>query len=168
MNRAWIPAAGLAGVSIAGLLALGRLTDSLGTNVSFPSSVPVTTPAPSPKPVPVSFSASVVGKTSTAAFGQRGGQAAGQAPTSGEAGQVSVRIQKTAPPLQAQPVTSTPSTSPTVAPTKTKPKRQDSIGGTSSGTINGDSGLAAGGTGSKSSHGGLKNKLGSDGSSSAP
>ena len=29
MNRAWIPAGALAGVSVAGLIALGPLTDSL-------------------------------------------------------------------------------------------------------------------------------------------
>ena len=38
MNRAWIPAGALAGVSVAGLIAIGPLlTDSLTTNASFPS-----------------------------------------------------------------------------------------------------------------------------------
>ena len=36
MNRAWIPAGALASVSVAGLIALGPLTDSLGTTVSVP------------------------------------------------------------------------------------------------------------------------------------
>ena len=44
MNRAWIPAGALASVSVAGLIALGSLTDSLGTPVTFSASVPVTTP----------------------------------------------------------------------------------------------------------------------------
>ena len=35
MNRAWIPAGALAGVSVAGLLALGPVTDSLSTPVEF-------------------------------------------------------------------------------------------------------------------------------------
>ena len=51
MNRAWIPAGALAGVSVAGLIALGPLTDSLGTPVTFRPSVAVTTPtrrAPAP------------------------------------------------------------------------------------------------------------------------
>ena len=34
MNRAWIPAGALAGVSVAGLIALGQLTDSLGSQVT--------------------------------------------------------------------------------------------------------------------------------------
>ena len=37
MNRAWIPAGALAGVSVAGLLALGPVTDSLSTPVEFAS-----------------------------------------------------------------------------------------------------------------------------------
>ena len=40
MNRAWIPAGALAGVSVAGLIALGPLTDSMGTPVPFPTTVP--------------------------------------------------------------------------------------------------------------------------------
>ena len=39
MNRAWIPAGALAGVSVAGLIALGPLTDSLSTPVTFATSV---------------------------------------------------------------------------------------------------------------------------------
>ena len=39
MNRAWIPAGALASVSVAGLIALGPLTDSLGTTVSFSPTV---------------------------------------------------------------------------------------------------------------------------------
>ncbi len=41
MNRAWIPAGALAGMSVAGLLALGPVTDSLSTPVEFATSVPV-------------------------------------------------------------------------------------------------------------------------------
>jgi hypothetical protein len=44
------------------------------TEVSFPASVAVTTPAPSPRPAPVSFSAPVVGTTSQASM-TRGGEA---------------------------------------------------------------------------------------------
>jgi hypothetical protein len=163
MNRAWIPAGALAGVSVAGLLALGQLTDGLTTPVSFSASVPVTSAAPSPAAAPVSAPASVVGTTSHASLTVRGGQAS-QAPTNGDAGQVSVRIQKSAPQVQTQPA---PSTSPTVAPAKKKLKRRDSIGGVTGG-VNTDSGLAAGGTGSKSSRGGLKSNVGSDGSTTAP
>jgi hypothetical protein len=166
MNRAWIPAGALAGVSVAGLLALGQLTNSLSDPVSFPSSVAVTTPQASAKPVPVSLTQSGVGTLSHAALAGRGGQASSQAPTSGEAGQVSVRLQKTAPPA-AQTQSPTPSTSPTVTPTKKKLKRQDSIGAVTGG-VNTDSGLASGGTGSKSSRGGLKSNVGSDGSTTAP
>ena len=36
MNRAWIPAGALAGMSVAGLIALGPLTDPLSTPVPFP------------------------------------------------------------------------------------------------------------------------------------
>ena len=153
MNRAWIPAGALAGVSVAGLIAVGQLTSSLGTEeVSFPSSVAVTSAAPSPHAVPVSYPAAVVGKITHAAL-TRGGQAATQTPTSGEAGQVSVRIPKTAP---ATPRTTapTPTTSATVP--KKKPKRRDSIGGVTSGSTNGDAGLTAGGTHSKSANGVLK------------
>ena len=149
MNRAWIPAGALAGVSVAGLIAVGQLTSSLGTEeVSFPSSVAVTSAAPSPHAVPVSYPAAVVGKITHAAL-TRGGQAATQTPTSGEAGQVSVPIQKSAP--ATQPTAPTPTTSATVP--KKKPKRRDSIGGVTSGSTNGDAGLTAGGTHSKSANG---------------
>ena len=50
MNRAWIPAGALAGVSVAGLLALGPLTDSIGTQVAFPDPVPVKAPVPNDRP----------------------------------------------------------------------------------------------------------------------
>ena len=45
MNRAWIPAGALASVSVAGLIALGPLTDSLGTTPFIPRSVQVNTSA---------------------------------------------------------------------------------------------------------------------------
>ena len=50
MNRAWIPAGALAGVSVAGLIALGQLTDSLDSKVDFPSNVTVDSSAAKPAP----------------------------------------------------------------------------------------------------------------------
>ena len=56
MNRAWIPAGALAGVSVAGLIALGPLTNSLTQQPSFPSAVTVSVPQTPPKALPVSYS----------------------------------------------------------------------------------------------------------------
>ena len=55
MNRAWIPAGALAGVSVAGLIALGPLTNSLTQQPSFPSVVTVSVPQTPPKALPVSY-----------------------------------------------------------------------------------------------------------------
>ena len=76
MNRAWIPAGALAGVSVAGLIALGPLTKSMGTSVSYP---PPITSQQSGKPggshelraVSLSINDRVVGSTTTS--GSRGG-----------------------------------------------------------------------------------------------
>ena len=76
MNRAWIPAGALAGVSVAGLIALGPLTDSLSSPVSFPPSVTVKQAASTASTaVPVRLNKPVVGKTQTAALKPRGGRA---------------------------------------------------------------------------------------------
>lgn len=77
------------GVFLVGsLLIVGSTT----SKVSFPTSVVVMSPRPSPSPAPVSFPATMVGETSRATLGGRGGQAGTQTPTDGEAGQVSVRV----------------------------------------------------------------------------
>ena len=149
MNRAWIPAGALASVSVAGLIALGPLTDSLGTTVTFPPSVPVTTDAAKPgrAAVPVSVSLSAVGKTETAAL-TRGGAAQNVkvAPTTSEAGQVGYRKRVTVTPPRNNTATSTPK-KPAVKPAKKAPKRQQSIGTT--GETNSDNGLAGSGQGSQ-------------------
>jgi hypothetical protein len=148
MNRAWIPAGALASVSVAGLIALGPLTDSLGTSVSFPISVPVATDADKPgnASVPVSVTLSeAVGSTETAAL-RRGGPAQNvkaAAPTTTE-GQVGYRKRVT--PAPSVTVTVKPK-APVVKPAKKKPKRQNSIGTT--GETNGDNGLAGSGQGSQ-------------------
>jgi hypothetical protein len=66
MNRAWIPAGALAGVSVAGLIALGPLTSSLGTQVSFHPTLAVTTPtAGHTRVVQVSVDLGASGTTAT-------------------------------------------------------------------------------------------------------
>jgi hypothetical protein len=147
MNRAWIPAGALAGVSVAGLIALGPLlTDSLGSDASFPTSVATPKPVSTAAFVPVSYNANrAVGQTSTSAtFKSRGGQSQSQVQVAvnaapADAGQVGYRRR----------ITSTTHTS--TAPTNVKPKpakatppkkRASSIG--SVGESNGDSGFAGG------------------------
>ena len=149
MNRAWIPAGALASVSVAGLIALGPLTDSLGTTVPIPDSFPVhTSPATAGSAsVPVSVTLTeAVGSTKTAAL-VRGGLAQNvkaAAPTASDAGQVGYRKRVTSAPN----VTVTVKPKPAVKPEKKKaPKRQQSIGTT--GETNGDNGLAGSGQGSQ-------------------
>ena len=93
MNRAWIPAGALAGVSVAGLIALGPLTSSLGTQVSFHPTLAVTTPtAGHTRVVQVSVDLGASGKTATGSVSaalRRGGEATVAAATpSGDVGQV--------------------------------------------------------------------------------
>jgi hypothetical protein len=145
MNRAWIPAGALASVSVAGLIALGPLTDSLGTTVSFPDSVRVNTGAAAQNraSVPVSVNLRTVGDVKTqAAVVSRGDQATVIAPVTSDTGQVGYRKRVTSAPR----VTVTPA-KPAVKPEKKAPKRQKSIGTT--GETNGDNGLAGGGQGSQ-------------------
>ena len=92
MNRAWIPAGALAGVSVAGLIALGPLTNSLTQQpVSFPSVVTVSVPQTPPQVRCRSATAAREwsGNIEHAALTRRrSGQAAGQ---SGDVGQVARR-----------------------------------------------------------------------------
>jgi hypothetical protein len=150
MNRAWIPAGALAGVSVAGLIALGPLTDSLGTKVSFSPSVAGVSQTHSnagTKVVPVSLSVKeAVGDVRTAALNSsRGGESAVTA-TSGDDGLVGYRNSK----VTAKPTTTRPVTPPKAKPKKT-PKRQALIG--TSGEQNGDTGLAGSDSGGNSSTG---------------
>jgi hypothetical protein len=142
MNRAWIPAVALAGVSVAGLLALGPLTDSMGTPVSFPTTVPTETSTPSHfVPVSINISRGVVGqvsiKTKTT---PRGGPATTTATASNpDTGLVGYRK----PSVRKATVTTTLTHSaakPKVV--KKTVKRQGSIGG--SGETNSNAGLASG------------------------
>ena len=150
MNRAWIPAGALASVSVAGLIALGPLTDSLGTQVSFPNSVPVATQAETANDAtaPIRVSLGVAGTVQTAALSSRGGKSAARSQVapqtkSSDTGFVSNRraaVKKTT--VKAA-----------VTPPKAKPKkvvkRQTSIGTT--GETNSDNGLASGANGGTSS-----------------
>jgi hypothetical protein len=140
MNRAWIPAGALASVSVAGLIALGPLTDSLGTSVSFPQSVQVNTGTSTVRAsVPVSVNVKVVGNVKTAPAVSRGGAAADTGVTS-ESGQVAYKKQAAVTPR----VSSTPA-KPAVKLEKKTPKRQQTIAAT--GETNGDNGLASKGQG---------------------
>jgi hypothetical protein len=139
MNRAWIPAGALAGVSVAGLIALGHITDSLGTPVTFNPSVAVTTPSASrASALPVSVDYGQRGSTKTAAL-QRGGRAAVTS-TNSDAGLVGF---KRAPSTQSN--TAAPATTSIVTPPPAKKpktvKRQTLITGATSGP-NDDQGLA--------------------------
>ena len=144
MNRAWIPAGALAGVSVAGLLALGPVTDSLSTPVEFAKSVPVVQQS-NEKPkssVPVSVNVKVVGKTATAALKPRGGQAAASK-TNTDTGFVSNRRYSQQPSTQAS---ASPPPPPAPPPAKKAAKRPVEIGTT--GEPNSDQGFAGGdGTG---------------------
>jgi hypothetical protein len=156
MNRAWIPAGVLASVSVAGLIALGPLTDSLQKPVSFSSVVTVPQTAPAKRFVPVSASAGVVGNTKTKHASlddvHRGGAA--EAPTSGETGPVAVKISHNPPAVQA-PVTTPRATTPAApAKKKTNKPRPTSIGGSNG--PNGDEGLASGGSSDGSGGGGAQ------------
>jgi hypothetical protein len=143
MNRAWIPAGALAGVSVAGLLALAPLTDSLGTQVDFPNSVPVSQAVSKPPKVsvPVSVNLKTVGKVTTAAFSTRGGQA-GALSTSSDNGLVGNPSPSTTSQTQtAARTTVKTATEPAVKPKKTV-QRPSSIG--TAGESNSNQGFAGG------------------------
>ena len=136
MNRAWIPAGALAGVSVAGLLALGPLTDSLNTQVTFQTciaSAPLISPGNAgPSSVPVSITLKgAVGDTSTAALvtKTKGGRTAPA--TSGDAGQVGYRVHSTSsstPTTSPHATTQTTAATPPAAAKKKSVKRQTIIG----------------------------------------
>ncbi|MDP9226995.1 MAG: hypothetical protein M3P18_24755 [Actinomycetota bacterium] len=150
MNRAWIPAGALAGVSVAGLIALGPLTDSLGTPVTFNPVLAVTTPtAGNTRVAHVSVDQGASGTTATAALKVvRGGEATIAAVTpSGDAGQVG--FHRTSSSSQTRGATTTVKST-----TKATPKtvtRANSFIGAESGP-NGDNGLTGGGSGSSSTN----------------
>jgi hypothetical protein len=164
MNRAWIPAGALASVSVAGLIALGPLTDSLGTKVSFEPVVTVPVTAPAKKFVAVSVSPGVVGKIEHASLEVNAGGGRAAPSTSGETGRVAVKTSRnppSAPAVQSNSTPAAPSTSTPPPATKKKTvKRPTSISGSSA--SNGDEGLASGGSGGGSSVGEQNSKLGSD------
>jgi hypothetical protein len=158
MNRAWIPAGALAGVSVAGLIALGSLSDSLGTPVTFESSValPAVSASHTSKPVSlkVDFGNTGATKTASAALDTHGGQAsATDAPVSGESGQAGYR--------KFTPSSSSSHSSATQTPTTQKPVKRKTLIGADTGP-NGDTGLAADGSGGSPSVGGQRATLGSD------
>jgi hypothetical protein len=168
VNRAWIPAGALAGVSVAGLMALGPLTDSLTAPVSFEPSIAVTTGYPlgqTEKPVSLKIDQGPTGSVQTAALSSaRGGQAnaaATKAAVNGDQGAVGYHITSPAPPVTST-VTSTRSSNstPTKPPKAAVKPRQNSIGGSSG--PNGDNGLAGGSSGS-TSVGGQSGTPGNDG-----
>jgi hypothetical protein len=149
MNRAWIPAGALAGVSVAGLLALGPLTDSLGTQVQFPSSAAPTQTAPAaPTVVPVSINLGQKGTTDTkpASLHSRGGVAA----DTSSAGQVSLKVRPAQKATSSSATVTSHATTHTTVTPPAKPKktivvkRPAIIGAT--GETNPTSGLAGGGS----------------------
>ena len=149
MNRAWIPAGALAGVSVAGLIALGQLTDSLGTPVTFNASLAVTTPtAGHTRLLPVSVDQGTRGKTNTSSIEaslqklSKGGRQAPAAPTSGDAGPVG--FHRTSASSTVRAATATIKSTAKAKPKKTV-KRQNSIGALSG--PNGDNGLTGGTSG---------------------
>jgi hypothetical protein len=154
MNRAWIPAGALAGMSVAGLLALGPLTD-IGDPVKFPPAVHTAGDAAVSKPpkefVPVSISLKrPVGtvNTETAAYDPgHGGQALVTAGASNSTdGKVAVKVTPgTTVTHQTSSPTPSTTTAHTAAPPAEKPKpkvaRPLTIGGLSE--SNSDQGLAS-------------------------
>ena len=144
MNRAWIPAGALAGVSVAGLLALGPLTDSMGTKVSFEPSVATVADTNSSAQLPVSVrlnqgirgvvvTKSAGGRRTTPVnsdaglVGYRKNSARSSTTTAGASTRTRVTVHAAAPPKKV---------------VKKVPKRQQSIGGASE--TNSSSGLATG------------------------
>jgi hypothetical protein len=157
MNRAWIPAGALASVSVAGLIALGPLTDSMGTKVSFPTSVSAPDQSGARTtvlPVRIDYSIKGTTDTETAAL-TRGGEAAAATSANSDAGRVGYRVRSSG--------TATAKTKTTKVKTKApaKQKRQTSIG-TSGESNNGDSGLTGVGSSGSPQLGEQGTTLGSD------
>src|SRR3954447_21553397 len=120
MNRAWIPAGALAGVSVAGLIALGPLTDSLTPPVTFSSVVTVAAPQRTFQPARVSYNAGPQGQTRNDPTAPRGGRSVVDA--NAAAGEVAY-AKKPAPQPRATPTTSAaPPPAPSPPPAKTQKK----------------------------------------------
>jgi hypothetical protein len=144
MNRAWIPAGALAGVSVAGLLALGPLTDSMSPKVSFEPAVATVADTNSSAQLPVSvrLNQGIRGVVVTKSAGGRL-----TAPVNGDSGLVGYRKNSArSSTATAGASTRTRVTVRTVTPAKKvvkkAPKRQGAIGGSSE--TNSSSGLANG------------------------
>jgi hypothetical protein len=161
MNRAWIPAGALAGVSVAGLIALGPLTDSLTPPVPFPSGVvTVATPQSVLKAAPVSVIRGKSGTTNTVATVTRGGKSLD---TNAAAGEVAYAKKPQVTPRATSTGTTTPP--PAAASVPPKPpkkavKRQATIGGLSG--PNDSSGLASGSSSGQTGRGEQQSTPGSD------
>jgi hypothetical protein len=155
MNRAWIPAGALAGVSVAGLLALGPLTDSMSTKPPIPDRIAAPAPITAKTTeVPVSLDYATQGRTETAALTKpHGGKAvAARITTNSDIGQVALRSSKKA---------SAPVKQATTAKKKKAAPRQTSIG-TSGESSNSDSGLTGSGSSAATQLGEQGTTLGSD------
>jgi hypothetical protein len=143
MNRAWIPAGALAGVSVAGLIALGPLTDSLGTQVSFPGAVSLD---PSTQvrttAVPVSLDLGAVGKNTTAAAAVSQGGRETAPTTNDDSGLVGYKKTPSSHSSTVRAATVRTTHAPAVKPKKIV-KRATSIGADTG--PNTDQGLAGGG-----------------------
>jgi hypothetical protein len=152
MNRAWIPAGALAGVSVAGLLALGPLTDSMGTQVAFPTTVQTPRSAPADfLPVSVRVSRGPVGHTTTTSL--RGGEAKTTATSNSDTGFVAYN-KKPAGSSRTTTTTTVRKTTPAAKPkvvVKKTVRRQGAIG--APGETNGSAGLASGSSSTQTGQG---------------
>jgi hypothetical protein len=159
MNRAWIPVGALAGVSVAGLIALGPLTSSMGTPVSFPTSIPTLQPGASAPVIRVNANVGVKGHTTVnAGFKVKrtpGGRANGAVNptniTAGNVGEVATKIT----PRTGTTAPATAQTHVTVSTPPAKPKKpaKRPVSITASGETNGDGGFASGGGNQQTSNG---------------
>ncbi|HEY3612478.1 MAG TPA: hypothetical protein VGK92_02180 [Gaiellales bacterium] len=140
-------------MSVAGLIALGPLTDSLGSQVTFRPSISTAStgkPKQAQASVPVSIELHKVGTVETAALHSgRGGHAKTNASSVNSTdGAVALKVHSAVTTTHAATSTSTSTTTHKAATATTKPKkapkRQTSLGGISE--TNGDQGLAAPGT----------------------
>ena len=140
MNRAWIPAGALAGVSVAGLLALGPLTDSMGTPVAFPEPVTIAKPAANDfRAVSVTVDGGTVGSVQRASL--RGGRATSTAPPNSDVGYVAY-TKNSATRSAVKAATSSSTAKTTTKPKKKPVNRNVPIGGAAE--TNSNAGLASG------------------------
>jgi len=160
MNRAWIPAGALAGVSVAGLIALGPLTDSLTPPVTFSSVVTVAAPQSTFKPVRVSVNAGQKGNITHATV-TRGGHSVVDA--NAAAGEVAYAKKPASQPRATPTTSAAPPPAPSPPPAKTPKKtvkRQSSIGGSSG--PNDSGGLVSGASDGSPGRGEQSNTPGTD------